>query len=167
MQTQDFLREYETKTDDELLRLAIDPSQLTYEANFALSTELLKRRLNPEDIQRLKEREEIQKKKDERNVGQLWVIHNFGLGKRRFGKADYKYYESRKLEEFTTTIFFLIFWFPLIPLGTYRIMRKKSFFSTRFGVIEKLPLNWPQVLKVWAVALLAILALVLVFNRIR
>lgn len=152
MQIQDFIREYETKSNQELLLLAIDPSQLADEANSALWLELHKRRLGSREIQNFQEQQRKQQKKGERQVGELWFVSHFGLGKKRIGKVNYKYYDVHKVEEFTTTIFFLVLWFPLIPVGTYRIRRQKSLFANRFSVVAKPPLDWSHVMRVWAVA---------------
>jgi hypothetical protein len=46
MQIQDLIKSYETKTDEELLRLAASSGQLTPEANSALTGELAKRRID-------------------------------------------------------------------------------------------------------------------------
>jgi hypothetical protein len=45
LQVQDFLRGYEARTDEELLRLALERDQLTADANLALSSELSRRGL--------------------------------------------------------------------------------------------------------------------------
>jgi len=46
MQIQDLIRLYEMKTDEELIELAMDPAQLTIEANTALAGELARRRVD-------------------------------------------------------------------------------------------------------------------------
>ena len=49
MQTQDFLRVYQAKSDEELLRLASVPDQLTSEAHLALQSELARRQIRIAD----------------------------------------------------------------------------------------------------------------------
>ena len=50
MEIQEFAREYETKTDDELLRLALNSAELIPEANTALNLELSKRQLTHQKL---------------------------------------------------------------------------------------------------------------------
>lgn len=168
MQTQDFIREYETKTDEELLLLAVDPSQLTDEANLALAGELRKRGLDKnEQIATFRQEENKRKQEEENSVGRMWFWPHMGIGRQRFCKGAYSFDPSTETEEFTTTVFILIFWLPLIPTGTYRVSRnKKSLFSQMRG-IEKLPLNWEQVMQVWLVMLTAILLLILALKLIQ
>lgn len=61
------------------------------------------------------------------------------------------------MERFETTVFVLLFWLPLIPNGTFRVERKRSFLSNDMTVLERLPLDWEQVLKVWIVTALILL----------
>ncbi len=49
VEIQDLAEEYQSKTDEELLRLALDPEQLTAEANAVLNDELARRRINGQD----------------------------------------------------------------------------------------------------------------------
>lgn len=154
MQIQDFIREYESKTDEELLRLAIDPSQLTFEANSALLAELRKRKLDPEkQISFRYEEEERKQKVAATDIGKLFVIPILGIGRRQFGEGHYQFDSSSGIEEFTTTIFVVFFWLPLIPTGTYRVSRIKGFRPPTIRVIQKLVLDWKQVMKIWLVML--------------
>jgi len=68
------------------------------------------------------------------------------------------------MEQFTTTVFIVIFFFPLIPTGTYLAERKRELLSIRPTFLEKLPLDWEQVLKVWVVASGSLLALIWLFK---
>jgi hypothetical protein len=70
------------------------------------------------------------------------------------------------MERFTTTVFVVLFWLPLIPTGTYRVQRKKQFFSSDMVILEKLPLDWTQVLGVWAVAAVSLLGLTLAYKSL-
>lgn len=143
MQVQDFAKEYETKNDEELLRLTLDPSQLTEEANQALFAELRKRRLdNKQQVDTFRQQENKRKQKEESDIGRLWISPRTGIGRRRFCKGDYRVDPSTGIEEFTTTVFVLIFWMPLIPTGTYRVSRNKQSLISQMRGIEKLPLNW-------------------------
>ncbi len=71
------------------------------------------------------------------------------------------------MERFTTTVFVVFFYFPLVPTGTYLAERERGFFANPITFLEKLPLDWEQVLKVWVVAAGSLLALIWVFKRCR
>jgi hypothetical protein len=162
---QDFAREYGTKTDEELLRLALEPDELTDEARFALSAELRTRGIDtPTRLAALRNEEESRKDEQAKNIGRMGLLHPYGIGRSRFGKADYRFDSQSGLEEFVTTVFVVLLWFPLIPTGTYRIQRKRAFFSGQMTVLEKLPLDWEQVLKVWVIAAGSLLLLVWAFK---
>jgi hypothetical protein len=156
-------REYKAKTDEELLRLAADAADLTPEANVALNFELSKRRLNQSERIESFRRDELRRKEDIRkNPGKLWTFR--GIGRKRFGKADYSYNSETGLEKFKTTIFVVIVYFPLIPTGTFLIERRRGWFSNRMTVLERLPLDWEQILKIWIVAMVSVFAFIIVLN---
>ena len=77
----------------------------------------------------------------------------------RFGKGNRSYDPETGLERFKTTVFVVLFWFPLIPRGTYLVERKRTPPDGVFG-LERLPLDWEQVLKVWVVAAGSILGFI-------
>jgi hypothetical protein len=68
------------------------------------------------------------------------------------------------MERFRTTVFVVLFWPPLIPIGTYLVERKREFLSNQMTVLERLPLDWEQVLKGWIVTAGSILALIWIFR---
>jgi hypothetical protein len=168
MEIQDLIKEYEAKTDDELLQLALDSEQLTPEAITALNNELAKRRISgPErlNVHRLeREHSEAERKK---NPGSLFVFHPYGIGRKRFGKADYEYSSETGMERFRTTVFIVLFWLPLLPSGTYLVERRKEFLSTEMTVLERVPLDWEQVLKVWIVVAGSLLCLIWILRLLR
>ena len=77
----------------------------------------------------------------------------------RFGKANPVYDPETDIERFKTTIFIVLLGFPLIPTGTYLVERKRVL-PVKLTGIEKLPLDWEQVLRVWVVAAGSILAFI-------
>jgi hypothetical protein len=163
MEIHELAREYEAKTDDELLRLAADTADLTPEANIALNFELSKRRLNRSERMESFRRDELQRKEELRkDPGKLWTFR--GIGRKRFGKADYSYNSETGLGQFRTTIFVVILYFPLIPTGTFRIEKKRGSFSNGMTVLERLPLDWEQILKVWIVAVASVFAFIIALN---
>jgi hypothetical protein len=128
MEIQDFIKEYETKSDEELLRLAVDSNQLTVEASYALSAELRHRHLDAKaQINDFEREENEQKQKQELDIGRLWFIHALGIGRKSLCEGDYHFNPQSQIEEFTTTIFILLFWMPLIPTGSYRVTNVKGF----------------------------------------
>jgi len=165
MKIQDLAEEYQSKTDEELLRLALDPEQLTAEANAVLNDELARRRINRvEQLKTSREEEEQRKEEQSRDPGKLFLVHPYGIGRKQFGKAERIYNPETGMERFKTTVFVVLFWLPLIPTGTFLVERKRAFLSNRMIVLEKLPLDWEQVLKVWVVASATLLAVIWVFE---
>jgi hypothetical protein len=159
MQPINFLHEYEARTDEQLLRLSLESDQLTEAANHALLIVMRNRGIATEqhklDFQHEETRVEGERAK---NIGHLAVFHPFGIGRQRYSKFDYQFDRTSGMENFITTVFIVIVWLPLIPIGTYRVERKRNFlFASRITVLEKLPLNWTQVLAVWAGTLLVLL----------
>jgi hypothetical protein len=152
MNIQELGEEYREKTDRELLRLALTAEQLTPEAKVVLTGELLRRRIDTEDhLDAVRQEEQERKTENERNIGRLFLVSAFGVGRMRFGKADLVCDAKTGIERFKTTIFIVLFCFPLIPTGTYLAERKPVRPDAVTG-LEKLPLDWEQVLKVWIVA---------------
>jgi hypothetical protein len=151
MEIQEFAREYGTKTDDELLRLTLDSAELTPEANAALLVELSKRHLNrPESLETFRREEFQRNERLRKDPGKLWLVRSYGIGRWHFGKAEYTYSAETGIERFKTTVFIVLLGCPLIPGGTFRVARKKAWFSNKIKVIDRLPLDWNQILKVWA-----------------
>ena len=75
MEIQNFAEEYQNKTDEELLRLALDPEQLTSEANAALNDELARRRINnTQQLKAFSEQEKQRKEEQSRNPGNLFGV---------------------------------------------------------------------------------------------
>ena len=165
---QHLAEEYASKSDGELLQLALNPEQLTPEANLALSGELAKRGINSrEHLDAARHQEEERKAEVARDTGKLFVIHPYGIGRKRFGKAERSYDPDSGVEQFKTTVFVVLFWLPLIPTGTYLVERKRGFLSGEINVLKRLPLDWEQVLKVWVVAASILFGLILAFKLLR
>lgn len=167
MEIQNFAREYQSKTNEELLRLVLASEQLTSEANIALNNELCKREINKADTLRtFSGEEEKRKSEEEKNPGIPFFFYHLGIGRKRFGKADRTYNSETGIERFTTTIFLVLFWLPLIPTGTFLVERKRGFLSNQMTILERLPLAWEQVLQVWVVASASFLAIILILKHL-
>jgi hypothetical protein len=170
MQIQDYATHYAERTDEELLRLLLESDQLTDDANLALSGELNRRGLDkPERIASFRIEEEKRKREIANHPGHFFFIHYYGIGRKRFGKADRKVDPESGVEEFTTTVFAVFFWIPLIPLGSYRMRRHTKSLASGAPAFERLPLDWVQIMQVWAatgvVAVLIMLVLRLMMRR--
>ncbi len=165
VEVHEFAEEYRSKTDEELLRLALEPEQLTPEANAVLNDELARRRINnAERLKAFRDEEEQQKEVEAKNPGRLLVLHPYGIGRKRFGKAERIYNPETGMEKFRTTVFLVLFWLPLIPTGTFLVEKKRAFLSNEMSVLQKLPLDWEQVLKVWVVASFTLLVVIWAFK---
>jgi hypothetical protein len=139
--------------------------QLTEDAKRALTAALLSRGIDSDEVKQNFHREEVQaEKRRGRQVGHFGVTR--GIGRQRYGKANYSLNQRTRMKRFTTTVFVVLFWLPLIPTGTYRVQRKKQFFSSDMVILEKLPLDWTQVLGVWAVAAVSLLGLTLAYKSL-
>ncbi len=68
------------------------------------------------------------------------------------------------MERFKTTVFVVFLWLPLIPTGTFLVERKREFLSNQMTVLERIPLDWEQVLKIWVVASATLLAVIWAFK---
>jgi hypothetical protein len=162
VEIQELAEAYQAKTDEELLRLALEASELTPEARMALSTELSRRGIDrTEQLTNFREYEERRKEEAAKHTGSLFIIHPIGIGQIRFGKADLVYVPTTDLEQFKTTIFDDLFWFPLITTGTFLVRKKRSLLSRRFTVVRRLPLDWKQVRRVWLTAISVCLSLMI------
>jgi len=140
---------YDGKTDDELLRLALEPDSLTTEARAALSDELRKRRLDsPARLAEFSKEQDYYKHSDDIDIGNLTLSFR-GNGRRAYGRSNVEIRGTS--EEYDTSVFAVICYFPLVPLGTYRFSREQG--RKQFQVLDKKPLNWPQVILVWLRAL--------------
>jgi hypothetical protein len=156
--------EYRHRTDDELLRLLSDQQDLTAEARVALRSEMASRNLSDRDISEFLEEERQANLQEERDAehGKLQRIKYRYL---HYGKADREYDPATNLERYSTTFYNAILLFPLIPMGTYRVERRRSWLG-RITILKKLPLDWEQVLKSWIVAAASLLILIWIWKLI-
>lgn len=165
MQVEEYASEYKGMSEEELLRLAIASSELTQEAQFALSAELSARGLKTERVEAFRGQEQERKAELAKDTGCLWFLAPWGIGRKRFGKAECEHDSEARRDRFVTTVFVVLFWLPLIPTGTYRVEKERGFWSSEdITVLERLPLSWEQVLKVWVVTAACVLALIWTFK---
>ena len=140
--------------DDDLLRLSSDVESLAPEAQNALRLELERRHLTSQEV--LAQFREEEKKHIAETSFDVSNQLLYGFGKRLYGKANL---ETRGLEtEYDTTLFGLVCYFPLVPLGTFRMCRDQS--SNQVRVLEKKPLLWSQVWFTWLKAVVIAAAII-------
>lgn len=146
-------QQYAQLNDDEILRIAADMEDLTPEAQVSLREELRHRQLTDGDIAETAERVEQWKREEKAATGIKQDVWRGALT--YYGKRNVA--QNGDTEEFDSTLFLTPFYyFPLIPLGTYR-RRRKLDGSTE--VMERLPMDWSQAGQVWLVGV-AIVALI-------
>jgi hypothetical protein len=141
--------DYGGKTDDELLRLALEPDSLTTETRAALSDELRRRRLDsPARLAEFSKEQDYYKHLDDIDIGNLTLSFR-GNGRRAYGRSKVEIRGTS--EEYDTTVFAVICYFPLVPMGAYRFSHEQG--RKQFQVLDKKPLDWSQVALVWVKAL--------------
>ena len=165
------LFDYSRFTDDEILNLARDESSLTDEGKAALGAELSRRKITTNDIQMYAAETRALEEAPNRELQKLLAPMPYG-NKKFLGRSNLSCDASSGCEEYDATLWLAVFFFPWIPLGTYRLRRDRSrehwwdLFDPDIEVLEKLPLNWEQIARTWLVALCIVFAAILVFPRI-
>lgn len=162
--------EYQHLTNEELLHLAEQRRELTEEAVLSLDAELSKRKISAADIQSYRAEFAAAKEADSLQIGTLGVVHTFGAGRKLFGKSNRIVDSLTGFETYDTTLWFLLFWFPIFPVATYTIRREiqpwwNIFSPDEFTVLQRHPRNWEQILLTWikAVGVLIVLRLIMLW----
>lgn len=147
--------DYSEKPDEDLLRLALEPDSLTPDAQIALRAELKKRELDsPSQLASFSEEQKASQHLQDIDLGQLGLGPH-GMGKRLYGKTNAEL--AGGCEEYDATLFAVIAFFPLVPIGTYRISREQG--SKQPMPLDKRPLNWGQIVWVWLRAIFIVIAI--------
>jgi hypothetical protein len=154
---------YGALTLDELLRLANQRDDLTDEARLALDAELSRRQVTPEVLAAGRAEMTKFEREQAREVRELSFGHG-GIARKLFGKSHYVCDEQHRIEEFQTTLWFVLLWIPIFPIGTFQIRRRfrrwwQFWASERYHVIERLPRDWEQILLTWIKTVAVLLAL--------
>jgi hypothetical protein len=150
--------DYPGKTDDELLGLGLEADFLTADAPGALSGELRRRKLDsPARLTEFSRERNYYKHLDDVNLGNLTpsLLLTRGIGRRAYGRSNVEIRGTS--EEYDTTVFAVVFFFPLVPMGTYRFSREQG--RKQFQVLEKKPIDRSQVALVWVKALAVVAAI--------
>ena len=162
----EFAEKYRKLSDDELVSLWTDRAELTPEASEQLQLEMANRHLTESRAAEI-----AQEQAELARVVELQTTIYLGVSKLGIGFLGRRNRVAIEegFEEFTSTRFICIMYFPLIPLGSYRLRHKlRGFWSLLFStgytqvqVIEKLRTDWLQVMRLWALALGILTAFVL------
>jgi hypothetical protein len=160
--------EYQHLTADELLHLAEGREQLTDEARLALEAELSRRNLSPPDIESYRQQRESTEKDDKLKRGVRGYIPEVGLGKKFLGKTNRHRDPSGLFEQYDTTFWFVVLWFPVFPIAAFTVRRDLERWlglTVASGEIalDRHPRNWEQILLTWVKAGSVLLALRLTF----
>jgi hypothetical protein len=148
-------------TQDELPHLADERNELTDEARLTLEGKLTRRGIGLEQIQNYRAETIAIRQAKELEVRPR--LHR-GIGTKFYGKSNYSHDVRCRIEEFDTTLWFVVIFFPLIPIASYRIRRSfrsrwNILASDSFHVLRRLPRNWEQILATWIKAMAVLLFL--------
>lgn len=158
------MAEYQHLTSDELLHLAEERQLLTDEARLALEGELSRRRIFPTDIDAYRLQREAADEADKLKRAARNFIPHAGFGKKFMGRSSRRRDPGGLFEEYETTMWFVVLWFPIFPIATYTIRRDLERWlgltmASSEVAIERHPRNWEQILLTWVKAALVVLAL--------
>jgi hypothetical protein len=162
------MAEYQHLTADELLHLAEERDHLTDEARHSLDAELSRRRVAPSDIESYRLQCEAGENADKLKRAVPSYIPSAGLGKKFLGKANRLRDPSGLFEQYETTLWFVVLWFPIFPIATFTVKRELGRWlgltvASSEVAIERHPRNWEQILLTWVKATSVVLALRLGF----
>ena len=156
--------DYRSLSDDEVLRIATRPQDLTDEARNLLDAELRQRSIRSHDIDEYRALVTEFETSEAAKVAVPFTTR--GMGRKFYGKSNYQYDPISNSEEFDATSWFVFMMFPLIPLGSYRVQRQhrenwwdRIFGDNKFEVLKKLPRNWQQIVLTWIKAVLVVIVI--------
>jgi len=71
--------------------------------------------------------------------------------------------EGEQMEEYDATLWFVLFWFPVVPIASYRIRRRvrnwwQGFETGDVTAVERYPRDWNQISATWIKTALIIVA---------
>jgi hypothetical protein len=157
--------DYQHLTRDELIRLALEKDQLTDRARLALDAEISSRRISLSDIATFQDESQAAQAEEDRDVRGVTTSSGGHIGKKFFGMKNRTRDARFRIEEYDTTLWFFAFWFPIFPMGSYRVRRLfhrrwHLCTSDEFHVLQKFPKrDWEQILVTWIKAMLVLLVL--------
>jgi len=158
------MADYRYLTQDELLNLSQQRDQLTDEARFELDSEISKRGMGATEVAGYARESLAEQKAIERRIKRTRNFYET-RNKRFIGKRNRKLDPRSRVDEFETTLWFVV-WIPVFPLGSYRIRRRFRRWwnpcrSRRLHILETKPRDWEQILMTWVKAATILLGLCL------
>jgi hypothetical protein len=162
--------DYQHMTRDELLNLAQERDQLTDEACVALDSEISKRQIGATEIVGYARESLAQVKAAERRINRSRIVYET-RNKSFIGKRNRKLDPRRRVEEFDTTLWFVLL-IPVFPMGSYRIRRRLRRWwspcrSMRLHILDTRPRDWEQILVTWVKTATILFALSLALFAVR
>jgi hypothetical protein len=146
---------YAEMSEAELLHLAETREQLTALGRMALDTEMARRGLTEKDITMFVAG--VEQAEAQRAVDNMGVSH-FGAGKRLIGRANCTRDALTGIEEYDTTLWALLFWFPIFPIRSLRIRKDKAS-DDELQVLECRPRDWGQIFRTWLLAIFFVIVI--------
>jgi len=162
------MAEYQNLKADELLHLAEEREQLTDEARLSLDAELSRRGLSPSDIESYRLQCAAADKAYKLSRAAPQYISHVGLGRKFLGKSNRRRDPSGLTEQYDTTLWFVVLWFPVFPIATFTVRRELERWlgmqvASDAVAVERHPRSWEQILLTWVKAATVLLALRLAF----
>jgi hypothetical protein len=92
----------------------------------------------------------------------------WGIGKKLNGKRNDFRDSGFRIEEFDRTLWFVLFFIPVAPLGTFHLRRRfrrwwQVCASDRYRVVARLPLDRRQIIATWMKTILILRFLFVAF----
>lgn len=165
--------EYHNLTEDELLHIAGERDQLTADARSQLDAELVRRRISEAEILsygvEFKAADEAERARAKRMISGS-SFDRSGIGTRFFGKSNLQRDPSGSFEEYDSTKWFVFLWFPVFPIGTFRVRRTISYllgipFKSYPEALERHTRDWEQILWTWIIAMSLLFAFIVVITQ--
>ena len=145
---------YQNLKDDEVLQIAVEREQLTDDARLALDAELSRRKISAVDVESRRVETAEAEHTEKLRLWKIGYIAHWGLGKKSLGKTNRRLDPGGAFEEYDTTVWFAVLWFPVFPIATYTVRRNLErwrglVFRSDEVAIERHPRNWEQILLTW------------------
>ena len=144
--------DYQYLTQDELLNLAQQKDYLTDEARLELESEINRRQIGAAEVAGYASETVARERAEERRRKRSRSVYE-GRNKRFLGKKNRNVDSAGRIEEFDTTLWFIV-WIPIVPLGSYRIRRRFQRWwnpcrSPRVHILETRARDWNQIFATW------------------
>jgi|SRR5579871_228998 len=160
------MEQYQDLTEDELLNLASEKEQLTDEARLALESELARRHLSEPEVNAYKRQCADDDEAEKLRRARRQTVR--GLGRKFMGKTNRRRDPSGLFELSESTLWLVVFWFPVYPIATYTVRRDlERWLGMTFPydeiALERHPRDWEMILLTWVKASALVLGLRLMF----